>query len=131
MIVAGVMSGTSADGINVALVRIGERGRGRPRHTILAHAEYSFPAAVRRAILGMMNAESARVADLSRLNFLLGELYADIAVRHARAVNNPDFIGMIMAAIFFKTAHGLIRMGDTEQAFLNRIAKLAYVGSLS
>ncbi|MBI3474491.1 MAG: anhydro-N-acetylmuramic acid kinase [Acidobacteria bacterium] len=77
MIVAGVMSGTSADGINVALVRISERGRGRPRHTILAHAEYPFPAQVRRAILGMMNAESARVADIARLNFLLGELYSE------------------------------------------------------
>jgi anhydro-N-acetylmuramic acid kinase len=81
MIVAGVMSGTSADGINVALVRIGERGRGRPRHTnlytLLAHGEYPYPAPVRRAILSMMNAESARVADLARLNFLLGELYAD------------------------------------------------------
>src|SRR6266478_5208946 len=84
MIVAGVMSGTSADGINVALVRITERGRGRPRHTLLAHAEYSFPAPVRRAILNMMNAESARVADLVRLNFLLGELYADALAKTAR-----------------------------------------------
>lgn len=84
MIVAGVMSGTSADGINVALVRISERGRGRPLHTILAHAEYSFPAPVRRAILGMMNAESARVADIARLNFLLGELYAEAIGKTAR-----------------------------------------------
>src|SRR5258708_3307171 len=84
MIVAGVMSGTSADGINVALVRITERGRGRPRHTILAHAEYPFPAAVRRAILSLMNAESARVADLARLNFLLGELYAEAIAKTAR-----------------------------------------------
>jgi anhydro-N-acetylmuramic acid kinase len=92
MIVAGVMSGTSADGINVALVRITERGRGPlrlplragPRHTLLAHAEYSFPAPVRRAILNMMNAESARVADLARLNFLLGELYAEAVAKTAR-----------------------------------------------
>jgi anhydro-N-acetylmuramic acid kinase len=83
MIVAGVMSGTSADGINVALVLIMERWRGRPRHTLLAHAEYSFPAPVRRAILNMMNAESARVADLARLNFLLGELYADAVAKTA------------------------------------------------
>jgi anhydro-N-acetylmuramic acid kinase len=88
MIVAGVMSGTSADGINVALVKIVARGRGRPRHTnlhtIIAHAEYSFPARVRVAILNSMNAKSARVADLARLNFLLGELYAEAIAKTAR-----------------------------------------------
>ena len=74
MIVAGVMSGTSADGINVALVRsAGTRlpqARSISRHALIGHEEYPFPAAVRRAILAMMNAESARVADLARLNFL-------------------------------------------------------------
>jgi anhydro-N-acetylmuramic acid kinase len=84
MIVAGVMSGTSADGINVALVQLAARGRGRPRHTLLAHEEYPFPAPVRRAILEMMNAELARVADLARLNFLLGELYAEAVAKTAR-----------------------------------------------
>jgi len=84
MIVAGVMSGTSADGINVALVRVSARGQDRPRHTLLGHEEYPFPAPVRRAILGLMNAELARVADLARLNFLLGELYAEAVARTAR-----------------------------------------------
>ena len=83
MIVAGVMSGTSADGINVALVRLTERGQECPRYTLLAHDEYPFPAPVRRVILGMMNAELARVADLARLNFLLGELYADAVAKTA------------------------------------------------
>src|SRR5260370_36862510 len=84
MIVAGVMSGTSADGINVALVQLSARGRGRPRHTLLAHEEYPFPAPVRRAILEMMNAELARVADLARLNFLVGEVYAEAVAKTAR-----------------------------------------------
>ena len=84
MIVAGVMSGTSADGINVALVQLSARGRDRLRHTLLAHEEYPFPAPVRRAILEMMNAELARVADLARLNFLLGELYAEAVAKTAR-----------------------------------------------
>ena len=84
MIVAGVMSGTSADGINVALVQLSARGRGRPRHTLLAHEEYPFRGPVRRAILEMMNAELARVADLARLNFLLGELYAEAVAKTAR-----------------------------------------------
>jgi anhydro-N-acetylmuramic acid kinase len=39
---------------------------------------------VRRAILEMMNAELARVADLARLNFLLGELYAEAVAKTAR-----------------------------------------------
>ncbi|HLI64022.1 MAG TPA: anhydro-N-acetylmuramic acid kinase [Terriglobales bacterium] len=79
MIVAGVMSGTSADGINVALVRI--QGRGfRSRLELLAHYPFPYPAEVRRAVLAMMNAGAAHVADLARLNFLLGELYAN-AVR--------------------------------------------------
>jgi anhydro-N-acetylmuramic acid kinase len=95
MIVAGVMSGTSADGINVALVEFASdktrRAKGPSPHkitnsnfTLLAHEEYSFPAPVRRAILSMMNAERARVADLARLNFLLGELYADAVRKTAR-----------------------------------------------
>jgi anhydro-N-acetylmuramic acid kinase len=84
MIVAGVMSGTSGDGINVALVRLSARGRGRPRHTLLGHEEYPFPSLVRRTILAMMNAELARVADLARLNFLLGELYAEAVAKTAR-----------------------------------------------
>jgi anhydro-N-acetylmuramic acid kinase len=82
VIVAGVMSGTSADGINVALVRI--QGRGyRSRLELLAHYEFPYPAEVRRAVLATMNAGSASVADLSRLNFLLGGLYSD-AVRAAQ-----------------------------------------------
>jgi anhydro-N-acetylmuramic acid kinase len=82
VIVAGVMSGTSADGINVALTRI--QGRGfRSRLELLAHYQFPYPDNVRRAVLAAMNSGSASVADLSRLNFLLGELYAD-AVRAAQ-----------------------------------------------
>ena len=95
MIVAGVMSGTSADGINVALVRFASSDQERPRgpsphknrhsdFTLLAHEEYPFPAPVRRAILAMMNAELAHVADLARLNFFLGELYAEAVAKTAR-----------------------------------------------
>jgi anhydro-N-acetylmuramic acid kinase len=81
MIVAGVMSGTSADGVNVALVRVREGTRmDAPRFRLLAHAEYPYPKDVRRAVLRAMNAPRASVADLARLNFLLAELYAD-AVR--------------------------------------------------
>ena len=75
MLVAGVMSGTSADGINVAVIRVGKRFGSR--FELLGHAEYSYPKLVRSAVLAAMNAVQASVADLARLNVLLGELYAD------------------------------------------------------
>ena len=94
MIVAGVMSGTSADGINVALVRC--RGRGlHTRLALLAHEQYAYTPALRKKILELMNAPSARVADLARLNFLLGELYAQAVVKTKRSARLPklDLIG--------------------------------------
>ncbi len=77
MTVAGIMSGTSADGIDVAIVRI---QKGKPRLTLLAHEGFKFPAALRRAVLAAMNAESTSTAELARLNWRLGIAYAE-AVR--------------------------------------------------
>jgi anhydro-N-acetylmuramic acid kinase len=76
MIVAGVMSGTSADGIDVALVRITGKDE-RIKFQLLRHSHSAYPAAIRESLLSLMNAQSARVADISRMNFLLGEMYAD------------------------------------------------------
>ncbi|MGO8719636.1 MAG: anhydro-N-acetylmuramic acid kinase [Acidobacteriaceae bacterium] len=78
--VAGIMSGTSADGMDVALVRITPiRGSAdnAPRLRLLAHVAVPYPAAVRRGILHRMNAENASVAEMSRLHWRLGQLYAD------------------------------------------------------
>ena len=76
MLVAGIMSGTSADGIEVALVEI-SGGAGSACIRLRAHASFPYPAQVRRAVLASMNAQAASVAELARLNILLGELYAD------------------------------------------------------
>jgi anhydro-N-acetylmuramic acid kinase len=85
MIVAGVMSGTSADGIDVALVRIlSARGLSKPRIKFLGHAAFPYPKDVRRAVLAAMNAPRASVADLARLNFLLAELYAEAVLATQR-----------------------------------------------
>lgn len=88
MIVAGVMSGTSADGIDVALVRVWPPGKASkkqfPRFKLLAHAEYPYARDVRQSVLAAMNASRASVADLSRLNFLLGELYAEAILAATR-----------------------------------------------
>lgn len=82
MIVAGVMSGTSADGVDVAVVSI--QGRGSYlSFDLLVHAGSEYPTAIRRAVLAAMNASRISVAELARLNFRLGEFYAE-AVRKAQ-----------------------------------------------
>lgn len=77
MIVAGVMSGTSADGIDVALVRIEAKGDDGARVKLMAHEGFPFSRAMRRAILEAMNAESTTTAQLARLGWRLGIAYAE------------------------------------------------------
>lgn len=73
--VAGIMSGTSADGIDVAVVRITPT-RGRARLELLAHEAFAYPVSLRRAVLGAMNAASISTAELARLNWRIGIAYA-------------------------------------------------------
>lgn len=76
MTVAGIMSGTSADGIDVAIVRIAPAKR-RPHLTLLAHEGFSYPRALRNAILAAMNATRTSTAELAQLNWRLGIAYTD------------------------------------------------------
>jgi anhydro-N-acetylmuramic acid kinase len=85
MIVAGVMSGTSADGINTALVRISPAGdQAAVKIKLIGHSGFAYPPKVRAAVLAAMNSPRASVADLSRLNFLLAELYAEAVLATQR-----------------------------------------------
>ena len=65
------MSGTSLDGIDVAIVEVG-RGTALP----VGFHSSPYPEQVRSAILAVDSAEA-----VSRLNFQLGELYARAVLR--------------------------------------------------
>jgi anhydro-N-acetylmuramic acid kinase len=69
------MSGTSLDGIDVAIVDIEGRGYTKKIDVIGASAT-PYPKAVREALLGVSNSMT-HTATVSRLNALLGELYAE------------------------------------------------------
>ncbi len=79
MVVAGVMSGTSADGVDVAVCRISpSRAKGgTPVVKLIGHVGFAYPKAVRAAVLGAMDANAIPVAEMARLNWRLGEVYAD------------------------------------------------------
>lgn len=100
MRVLGLMSGTSADGIDVAAVRIHGRGFGL-RARLENFCLIPYPRAVRQAILRVANANRQAVisvAEISQLNFLLGELYAEAVRRAAQRFRLPlsriDLIGL-------------------------------------
>jgi anhydro-N-acetylmuramic acid kinase len=95
MLVAGLISGTSVDGIDVAIVDI--RGAGfEQRVQPLAHHTIEYPPAVRRAVLSVSNADT-HTSRISQLNFLLGELFAEAVLEACRRSQVPpqslDLIG--------------------------------------
>jgi anhydro-N-acetylmuramic acid kinase len=83
MVVAGVMSGTSADGVDVAICRVSPAtdATSTPRVKLLGYVGSPYPKAVRAAVLQAMDANAISVAELSRLNWRLGEIYADAVER--------------------------------------------------
>jgi len=77
MIVAGVMSGTSADGVDVALCRVSASADGLPRVKVLGHRSFAYDAKLRGAVLAAMDAKATNAAELARLSWRLGEVYAE------------------------------------------------------
>ena len=79
MLVLGMMSGTSVDGIDVSLVRIS----GTPPNLnikLLNHTHVAFPAAVRKEILRVAEQNPITSGELSQFHSRLGHIYADAAL---------------------------------------------------
>lgn len=74
-LVVGLMSGTSVDGIDAALVEITGHGEAAVVKQI-AFDSYPFPAELRAKVFRLFNPKEARVDAICQLDFLLGELFA-------------------------------------------------------
>jgi anhydro-N-acetylmuramic acid kinase len=72
--IAGLMSGTSADGVDAAIVDIKD-----DRHDVnlIAFDTFPYPAALRRALFKLFQPSTARLDDICHFNFVLGEVFAD------------------------------------------------------
>lgn len=89
--VAGLMSGTSADGIDVAIVEI----HGR-KVDLLAFETFPYSASLRKSILALCNIETARLDDICHYNHLLGEVFAEAVIRLCNRSGIPlDSIDLI------------------------------------
>jgi anhydro-N-acetylmuramic acid kinase len=96
MRVIGMMSGTSADGIDAALVRL----EGKPpalKMIFEAHHRAEFRRQLREAILRLANGEPTTTAEISQLNFALGGEFARAAMAACHEWRMPpekiDLIG--------------------------------------
>ena len=79
LLVLGLMSGTSADAIDIALAKIS--GAPPTLHArLLHHTSVDFPTAVRKEVLRVAEQNPISAGDLSQLNFRLGEIYAQAAL---------------------------------------------------
>jgi anhydro-N-acetylmuramic acid kinase len=95
MLVLGLMSGTSADGIDVALARVS----GAPPHLdakLLGHTSSKFPPALRKEILRIAEQHPIAAGELSQLNFRLGEVFAEAALAACRKFHvSPKGVALI------------------------------------
>jgi anhydro-N-acetylmuramic acid kinase len=116
MLVLGMMSGTSADGIDVVLARIS----GAPPNLnakLLNHASVKFPSALRKEILRVAEQQPITAGNLSQLNFRLGELFGDAAIAACRAFRMP------LKKIALIGSHG--------QTIFHQGRPMAYLGALT
>jgi anhydro-N-acetylmuramic acid kinase len=126
MLVLGLMSGTSADGIDVALARIS----GAPPHLntkLLGHTLSKFPPALRKEILRVAEQHPITAGELSQLNFRLGEVFADAALGACRKFRvSPKRIALI-------GSHGqtIFHQGKPAPYFGHRTASTLQIGEPS
>jgi len=93
MKVIGLMSGTSADGIDAALVEV---GRDPISLRLLAFEVFPYPAAFQKRLLDLASGAPKSIALLCHLNAEMGERLAEAAVRIAQQAGVPlHQIGLI------------------------------------
>ncbi len=95
-LVVGIMSGTSADGVDVALCRITGHGTDSKVEQLAFYFQ-PFAPEVREEILRLASGKPAFAEDFCKVNFLLGEVYADaveaMCAQQGLACSDIDLIG--------------------------------------
>ena len=78
--IIGLMSGTSLDAIDVAMVRIQKHGLNA-QVRLEAFREYPYPPKIRGVVRELFDPKRARIDDICRYDFILGEVFAAAVLR--------------------------------------------------
>jgi anhydro-N-acetylmuramic acid kinase len=96
--IIGLMSGTSLDAIDVAMVRIEKHGL--TAKVKLEHfREYPYPPKIRSVVRELFDPKRARIDDICRYDFILGEVFAAAVLRLLQETKiKPDKVDLIASA---------------------------------
>jgi len=106
MKIAGVMSGTSLDGIDVAIVEVREAA-GNPKLRTVGFQTTPYTPALRSAILAAGSA-----GEISRLNFQLAELYAKAVLQAIARFGPIELIGCHGQTVFHAGSRHTLQLGE-------------------
>ena len=87
-LVIGLMGGTSADGVDAALVQIDGYG-SETKVKQMGYVSIPFEDAVRERILKISQGDFGGSRELARMNALLGQLYMEACTRLCRVAEIP------------------------------------------
>ncbi len=118
MIVAGVMSGTSADGVDVAICRVSVGRNGVSPVKVLGHSKFAYGKKLRAMVLAAAGGTKMSAAKLAQLSWKLGEEYALCVEKAAKEHKlKPELVAV----------HGQTILHDADEGMTWQIGEAAVI----
>jgi anhydro-N-acetylmuramic acid kinase len=137
-VLCGLMTGTSLDGVDTAIVKFNIENDGQHKFELIAKDTYPLPGEI-NALINKILSERSTIADVSSLNFIMSEIYAEcinkLCISSGFSINKIDAVGMHGQTVWhnpFKSLIGEYKISSTLQlgsvSALSQITNKTVVG---